>query len=107
MHLTTPKKRVIILINKQVIDEAKYVKYLRILIDSQLTFNHHINGHKISRGIGILHKLKPFVTPKILVSVYYVIIYPFILYCFTVRGSACNTYLTPIHIMQKNLNSMY
>ena len=97
------KPLVTILINKQAIDEAKYVKYLGILIDSQLTFKHHINKlvKKISRGIGILYKLKPFVTPKILKSVYYAIIYPFLLYGITVWGSACNTYITPIYILQK------
>ena len=89
----TPKRVVPILINKQAIDEAKYVKYLGILIGSQLTFKHHINElvKMISRGIGILYKLKPFVTPKILKSVYYAIIYPFLLYGITVWGSACNT----------------
>ena len=76
------------LINKQATDEAKYVKYLGILIGSQLTFKRHIYElfKKFSRGIGILYKLKPFVTPKsvyysyYMVSVYYAIIYPFILY---------------------------
>ena len=37
------QKRVAILINKPAIDEVKYVKYLGILIDSQLTIKHHIN----------------------------------------------------------------
>ena len=99
------KPLVTILINKQAIDEAKYVKYLGILgiINSQLTFTHHINElvKQISRGIGILYKLKPFVTPKILKSVYYAIIYPFLLYGITVWGPACNTYITPIYISYK------
>ena len=98
-----PRRVVTILINKQAIDEAKYVKYLGILIDSQLTFKHHINKlvKKISRGIGILYKLKPFVIPKIIKSVYYAIIYLFLLYGITVWGSAFNTYITDIHILQK------
>ena len=49
-----PKRIVTILINKQAIDEAKYVKYLGILIESQLTFKHHINElvKKIFRNHG-------------------------------------------------------
>ena len=68
-----------------------------------MTIKHHINElvKTISRGIGILYKLKPFVTPKIHISVYYAISYPFLLYGITVWGTACNTYITPIHILQK------
>ena len=40
-HAPNKSKRIVI--NKEAIDEAKYVKYLGILIDSQLTFKHHIN----------------------------------------------------------------
>ena len=48
---------------------------------NQITFKHHINKpvKDISRGIGILYKI---------VSVYYAIIYTFILYGIIVWGSA-------------------
>ena len=61
-----------ILINKEAIDEGKHAKYLGILIDSQLTFKYHIDelNKKVSRAIGILYKLRPFVTSKILSNVY-------------------------------------
>ena len=55
-----PKAHVTILINKEAIDKVKHVKYLGILIDSQLTFKYHINelNKKVSRAIGILYKLQ-------------------------------------------------
>ena len=37
-----PLKSVTILINKKAIQQSEYVKYLGILIDSQLTFKNHI-----------------------------------------------------------------
>ena len=40
--INKPKIPVTILINKEAIDETKHVKYLGILIDSQLTFKQHI-----------------------------------------------------------------
>ena len=42
-----------ILINKEAIDEVKHVKYVGILIDSQLTFKCHIDelNRKVSRAI--------------------------------------------------------
>ena len=41
-HANKPKTPVTILINKEAIDEVTHVKYLGILIDSQLTFKQHI-----------------------------------------------------------------
>ena len=35
------KKPITILINKEAIDEVKHIKYLGVLIDSQLTFKYH------------------------------------------------------------------
>ena len=53
------------------IDEVKSIKYLGVIIDAQLTFKYHIDEltKKISRGIGLLYKLRPFVTTKILINV--------------------------------------
>ena len=70
---------VTILINKHAIDEVNSVKYLGILLDSQLTYKNQINAlsKKVPRAIGVLYKLRPFVTSKTL-SVYYAIIYIYI-----------------------------
>ena len=77
-----PTVPVTILINNEAIDKVKHVKYFGVLIDSQLTLKHHIDelNKKVSRSIGILYKLRPFVTQKILCNVYYAIVYPFLLY---------------------------
>ena len=103
--INKPKFPITILINKQAIDEVKFVKYLGVLIDSNLTFKFHIDEltKKISRGIGVLFKLRHFVTTKILISVYYAIIYPFLLYGITVWGSTSKTLLNPLHVLQKKL----
>ena len=73
---------VTLIINKQAINESNSVKYLGILIDSHLTFKNHIDEltKKISRAIGVLYKLRPFVSTKILTNVYYALVYPFLLY---------------------------
>ena len=67
---------VTILINKHAI-EVNSVKYLGVLLDSQLTYKNQINAlyKKVSRAIGVLYKLRPFVTSTTLISVYYAIIY--------------------------------
>ena len=106
--INKPKGTITILINNRAINEVQYVKYLGILIDAQLTFRHHINelSKKVSRAIGMLYKLRPFVTTKVITNVYYALIYPFLLYGIIIWGSASNILLTPIHILQKKFIRM-
>ena len=91
------------MINNKAIDEVKYIKYLGVTLDAQLSFKYHIDEltKKISRGIGLLYKLQPFVTTKILTNVYYAIIYSFLLYGIPLWGSASKNLLTPILVLQK------
>ena len=52
-----PKHPITILINNKAIDEVKYIKYLGVTLDAQLSFKYHIDEltKKISRGIGLLY----------------------------------------------------
>ena len=99
---------VTILINKHAIDEVNTVKYLGILLDSQLTYKNQINAlsKKVSRAIGVLYKLRPFVTSKTLISVYYAIIYPFLLYGIVLWGNVSTTLIKPLYILQKKIVRM-
>ena len=100
--INKPKVPVTILINKCAIEETKHVKYLGVLIDPQLSFKFHIAElSKVSRSIGILYKLRHLVTTKILLNIYYAIIYPFLLYGITIWGSTSNTLLNHLYILQK------
>ena len=106
--INKPKISITILIDKKAILEVKYVKYLGILIDSQLTFRNHIGEltKKIARTIGVLYKVRPFISSKILTNLYYAIIYPFLLYGILIWGNACKTTLNPLHILQKKFVRM-
>ena len=103
-----PKLPVTILINNKAVDEVDHVKYLGIIIDSKLTFKKHIDElkKKISRSIGVMYKLRPFVTTKILSNIYYAIVYPFLLYGITIWGNASKALLTPLFILQKKFVRM-
>ena len=65
---TSQKIPITILINNKAINEIKYIKYLGVTLDAQLSFKYHIDEStkNISREIGLLYKLRPFVTTKIL-----------------------------------------
>ena len=61
------------------INQQKSVKYLGILIDCHLNWKEQIQQFlkKISRGIGVLCKIRHFVDTKTLVQLYHAIILPF------------------------------
>ncbi len=64
------------------IKAKKSVKYLGIIMDCNLNWKDHVLelSKKISRGIGMLFKLRDFVFIDILIQVYYSVIYPFLMY---------------------------
>ena len=83
-----PVNNIILLINKRAITQTKYVKYLGVLIDSNLSFSHHISSvsKKISRAVGIMFKINEIVPSYILINLYYSIIYPFLIYGLPIWG---------------------
>lgn len=103
-----PIKNVTLLINNKAIAQKDYVKYLGILIDSKLNFNYHITAisKKISRSIGLLYKLRYYVNAKTLMMVYYSLVYPFLTYAVAVWGSASDTSLKSLHILQKKVTRL-
>ena len=56
------KQQVTIKINRKAINEKDSIKYLGVFIDSTLSWKNHILNisKKISRAIGIMYKLRPF-----------------------------------------------
>ena len=53
------KQNVTIKINKKATSEKDYIKYLRVLVDSSMSWKYQISNltKKISRAIGIMYKL--------------------------------------------------
>ena len=72
-------------------------------MDCNLNWKDHVLelGKKISRGIGILFKLRDFVSINILIQVYYSVIYPFLMYAVLVWGHTYKSNLYPLVILQK------
>jgi hypothetical protein len=70
------------------------IKYLGILNDKNLTWKHHIDAisTKISKGIGLIAKIRHFVPRNILINVYQSLIHPYLTYGIAVWGQACKTY---------------
>ena len=100
-----PLKSITLLMNRQALAQKEYVKYLDVLIDSKLYFQFHITGvtKKVSRAIGLMYKLRHFVSNKIIISIYYSLIYPFLIYAIPIWGSADNIYIKPLLALQKKM----
>ena len=76
------KKRIKIKINNKAIKGKEYIKYLGVSIDSTLSWKQHVSNisKKISRSIGIMYKLRPFLPLNVLKNVYYSLVYSHIVY---------------------------
>ena len=99
------KQSITLKINKKAILEKDHVKYLGILIDSTLTWRVHIENvsSKISKSIGLLYKIRPFVNTKLMKTLYYSLVYPHLIYAIEVWGSADDTHLNKLLILQKRI----
>ena len=72
------------------IERCNVHKFLGVYIDDRLTFATHTNklSTKISRGIGVLRRMKQIVPNDILRQLYYALIYSNLTYAITTYGSA-------------------
>ena len=78
------------------------VKYLGIHLDSTLNFTSHIQmiEQRVSTAIGILCKLKSMAPVKILLSVYYAIVFPHLMYGILLWGCSSKNNLHKLQMLQ-------
>ena len=91
-------------------ERKTYVKYLGILLDDNLSWKPHIDyiSTKISKGIGIIARLRHLVPFSTLLNMYRSLIEPYISYGLVAWGQAVNTHLNKIVTLQKRvLRLMY
>ena len=105
----SPQKRITaqisLLIHNVPIKQEYCIKYLGILIDSNLNWKSHIGyvAKKIKRGVGVLSKLRYFTNIHILKKLYYALIQPFLVYGIIVWNNTYETTLNPLLILQKRV----
>lgn len=97
------KHTLIVKISSQIIKRESSVKYLGIIIDSHLNWKQHIHelSKKISRGVGIISKVRYFLPINVLIQLYYSLIYPFLIYGLLVWGNTYESSLRPVIVLQK------
>ena len=85
--------------------EVNSCRFLGVILDSKLRFVDHIDHvcSKVSKCIGILYRLRPLLSLKCLVNLYYALIYPHLDYCVTIWGNTYTTHLDRLVILQKRV----
>ena len=78
-------------------------EFLGVHIDKTLKFNLHIDkiSNKISKSVGIIFKLRQFLSMENRVQLYYTLIYPYLNYCNLVWGGTYQTHLIRLVLLQK------
>ena len=92
-----------IVIQENKIKQKSFVKYLGILIDDKLNWKHQVKQicSKIARGSWALYHIKNNVDKQTMKMVYYSLVYSHLQYCMSSWGSASETTLHPLKIIQK------
>ena len=90
-------------INGVNIKQVNTIKYLGILIDSDMKFASHINciTNVISRNLGIIARTRQFVQTTQLLQLYHSLIEPYINYCCFVWGSTYKSQINKLVVLQK------
>ena len=84
------------------IERRTCTKFLGVFINDKLTWNDHVNhvAIPISRNIGIMYKVKSFVSDKILLMLYNTLILPYISYC-NILWATSKSMINIILLLQK------
>ena len=92
-------------INNLPLKQEESIRYLGIYIDSHLNWKTHIHyiSKKINRSIGMLFKLRHYLTLKQLIQLYYSLIYPFLTYGLITWGNTYTSSLQPLISLQKKV----
>ena len=97
-----PNHNVTLLMNKKALQQKDHVKYLGVLLDQHLSWKYHIKSValKVSRGLGIIAKLKPFLRDNLIRTIYFSVVYSHLYYGIQAWGSADPTTLNKLVILQ-------
>ena len=95
-----------IFINNNEISKNDHIKYVGVLFDNKLTWPYHIKKVRttVIKGIWAIARFRNLVSTKILLNIYYTMIFSHRIYCNLAWGSAAKTVLTPLHIRNKQLH---
>ena len=102
---STLDQTVSIKIGKEHVKQAKYVKFLGLLLDENLNWKYHLSelSKKLSRTCGIFFKIRHLLPTGVLVSIYNSLFASFLQYGIIVWGLTYDIHTKPIYLLQKKV----
>ena len=92
-------------LNGKTLMESSKIKYLGVVMDDRLTWKHHFLElrKKLNKSIGIIFKMRQLCPQKVLLSLYYSLVYSHLSYGICLWGNADETHLEQIRLAQKKV----
>ena len=92
-------------IGKEHVKQAKFVKFLGLLLDENLSWKYHLSelSKKLARTCGIFFKIRHLLLTNVLVSLYYSLFSSFLQYGIIVWGHTYDIHTKPIYLLQKKV----
>ena len=99
-RLQLPLDMPVVFINSAEIEKVSQYRFLVVLLNENLYFYQHIHFviSKVSKLVFIFYNICSFLDGKILLLIYYTLIYPNVIYNITVWGGAAATRLNPLNV---------
>ena len=97
-----PCLKVSVVVDNHPIKEVHHIKFLGVIIDNKLKWKEHTGyiSKKIAKGIGVIIKARKVFDKVTLLSLYNLLILPYISYCIHIWGNAYQTHLQKLHVLQ-------
>ena len=94
-----------ILLDNVNINRTNEAKFLGVIIDEHLSWKSHITyiKGKIAKNIGIMNRLKFLLSEKTLLSLYSMLVLPYLNYCNIIWASNKPSRINPLLLLQKRL----
>ena len=94
---------VTIKLDNKALMQKDHIKYLGVLLDENLSWKQQISNvsKKISRSVGILSKLRHYMDTLMLKGLYFSLVHSHLVYGIEVWGSACDSDLHKLVVLQK------
>ena len=85
------------------VEKLTYAKFLGVIIDSNLSLNHHISNvsWKVAKYIPILFRIRKYCMTKALKLIYDCLIYSNLIYCNSAWGHCKKNALSPLIVIHK------
>ncbi len=101
----TLNERIVLKLNGTKLYESTKIKYLGLIMDPKLRWNHHINelNKKLNRAVGLIYKIRSDCNQNVLLSLYCTLFHSHLTYGLSVWGKSNDGYLSKLYLLQKKI----